>query len=115
RHQPLLSDALRHRARVRARDPVDRRPMSRRRPAAWHGDRGRGRVDTAAPGVAGDAPAMTARALAMRTAARYKARTMLAVAGVAIIAALNFDMLLLSRGLLLSFADIVNSAGFDVR
>jgi ABC-type lipoprotein release transport system permease subunit len=37
------------------------------------------------------------------------------VTGVAIIGALNFDMLLLSRGLLVSFADMLNSAGFDVR
>jgi len=58
---------------------------------------------------------MTGLALARRTAVRYKARTMLAVAGVAIIAALNFDMLLLSRGLLLSFASMIDSAGFDVR
>ena len=58
---------------------------------------------------------MTGFALARRTAARYKARTALAVAGVAIIAALNFDMLLLSRGLLLSFANMIDSAGFDVR
>ena len=58
---------------------------------------------------------MTGFALARRTAARYKARTALAVAGVAIIAALNFDMLLLSRGLLLSFADMIDGAGFDVR
>src|SRR4051794_37489996 len=58
---------------------------------------------------------MTGFALAQRTAARYKARTALAVAGVAIIAALNFDMLLLSRGLLLSFANMIDSAGFDVR
>jgi putative ABC transport system permease protein len=58
---------------------------------------------------------MTGFALARRTAARYKARTTLAVAGVAIIAALNFDMLLLSRGLLLSFADMIDSAGFDIR
>ncbi len=58
---------------------------------------------------------MTGFALARRTAARYKARTTLAVAGVATIAALNFDMLLLSRGLLLSFADMINRAGFDVR
>ena len=58
---------------------------------------------------------MTGLALARRTAARYKARTMLAVVGVSVIAALNFDMLLLSRGLLLSFADMIGSAGFDVR
>jgi putative ABC transport system permease protein len=58
---------------------------------------------------------MTGFMLARRTAARYKTRTALAVAGVAIIAALNFDMLLLSRGLLLSFANMIDSAGFDVR
>jgi putative ABC transport system permease protein len=58
---------------------------------------------------------MTGFALATRTAIRYKARTALAVGGVAIIAALNFDMLLLSRGLLLSFAHMIDSAGFDVR
>jgi putative ABC transport system permease protein len=58
---------------------------------------------------------MTGFALARRTAARYKTRTTLAVAGVAIIAALNFDMLPLSRGLLISFADMIDSAGFDVR
>ena len=58
---------------------------------------------------------MTGFALARRTAARYKTRTTLAVTGVAIIAALNFDMLLLSRGLLISFAGMIDSAGFDVR
>lgn len=58
---------------------------------------------------------MTGFALARRTAAHHKARTTLAVAGVAVIAALNFDMLLLSRGLLLSFEDLINSTGFDVR
>jgi putative ABC transport system permease protein len=40
---------------------------------------------------------------------------MLAVAGIAIIGALLFDMLLLSRGLLLSFRDMLDSAGYDVR
>jgi putative ABC transport system permease protein len=58
---------------------------------------------------------MTALALAWRTARRYRARAVLAVAGVAIIGALNFDMLLLSKGLLLSFAGLVNSTGFDIR
>lgn len=58
---------------------------------------------------------MTAFTLAWRTAARYRARALLAVTGVAIIGALNFDMLLLSRGLLLSFADMLNSVGFNVR
>ncbi len=58
---------------------------------------------------------MTSLALAWRTAKRYRARTLLAIAGVAVIGALLFDMLLLSRGLLLSFADLLNSSGFDIR
>lgn len=58
---------------------------------------------------------MTSFALAWRTARRYRARTLLAMLGVAVIGALLFDMLLLSRGLLASFADLLNSAGFDVR
>jgi putative ABC transport system permease protein len=58
---------------------------------------------------------MTSFALAWRTAQRYRARTMLAIAGVAVIGALLFDMLLLSRGLLLSFADLLDSSGFDIR
>jgi putative ABC transport system permease protein len=43
------------------------------------------------------------------------ARAILAVAGIAIIGALLFDMLLLSRGLLLSFRDMLDAAGYDVR
>ena len=58
---------------------------------------------------------MTSFALAWRTAQRYRARTLLAIAGVAVIGALLFDMLLLSRGLLLSFADLLDSSGFDIR
>jgi putative ABC transport system permease protein len=58
---------------------------------------------------------MTAFALAWRTARRYRARAVLAIVGVAVIGALNFDMLLLSRGLLLSFADLINSTGYDIR
>jgi putative ABC transport system permease protein len=58
---------------------------------------------------------MTSFALAWRTAKRYRARTLLAIAGVAVIGALLFDMLLLSRGLLLSFADLLNHSGFDIR
>ena len=58
---------------------------------------------------------MTGFRLAWRTAARYRVRAVLAMIGVAVIGALNFDMLLLSRGLLLSFADMINSADFDVR
>ena len=58
---------------------------------------------------------MTSLALAWRTAQRYRARTVLAIVGVAIIGALLFDMLLLSRGLLLSFADLLGSGGYDLR
>jgi putative ABC transport system permease protein len=58
---------------------------------------------------------MTAFTLAWRTASRYRARAAFGVVGVAVIGALNFDMLLLSRGLLLSFADLINSTGFDIR
>jgi putative ABC transport system permease protein len=58
---------------------------------------------------------MTAFALAWRTARRYRARAVLAVIGVAVIGALNFDMLMLSRGLMLSFATLMNSTGYDIR
>ena len=58
---------------------------------------------------------MTALGLAWRTARRYRARAVLAIIGVAVIGALNFDMLLLSRGLLLSFAGLINSAGYNIR
>ena len=40
---------------------------------------------------------------------------MLAVAGVTVIGALLFDMLLLSRGLLVSFRELLDTAGFDIR
>jgi putative ABC transport system permease protein len=58
---------------------------------------------------------MTAFGLAWRTARRYRARAVLAVVGVAVIGALNFDMLLLARGLLLSFTGLINNTGYNVR
>lgn len=58
---------------------------------------------------------MTARALAWRTVAARPARAALAVTGVTVIGALLFSMLLLSRGLLLSFRDLLDAAGYDVR
>jgi putative ABC transport system permease protein len=58
---------------------------------------------------------MTSRALAWRTVAAEPARAALAVAGVAVIAALLFDMLMLSRGLLVSFRDLLDTTGYDVR
>jgi putative ABC transport system permease protein len=58
---------------------------------------------------------MTAWGLAWRTIARSPARSVLAVAGVTVIGALLFDMLLLSRGLLVSFRDLLEAGGFDIR
>lgn len=58
---------------------------------------------------------MTAFALAWRTTNRYRIRAVLAIVGVAVIGALLFDMLLLSRGLLVSFADLLDAEGFDIR
>ena len=53
--------------------------------------------------------------LAWRTIARDRARAALAVVGVAVIGALLFDMLLLSRGLLVSFRNLLDETSYDVR
>jgi putative ABC transport system permease protein len=58
---------------------------------------------------------MTPLALAWRTTVRYPTRALLGIVGVAIIGALLFDMLLLSRGLLVSFGQLLNAEGFDIR
>jgi putative ABC transport system permease protein len=58
---------------------------------------------------------MTAWGLAWRTLVHNPARACLAIGGVAVIGALLFDMLLLSRGLLVSFRDLLDTAGYDVR
>jgi putative ABC transport system permease protein len=58
---------------------------------------------------------MSPFALALRTARRYRARAALAIVGVAVIGALNFDMLMLSRGLILSFAGLLDSTNYDIR
>jgi putative ABC transport system permease protein len=58
---------------------------------------------------------MSAWGLAWRTLVHNPARACLAIGGVAVIGALLFDMLLLSRGLLLSFRDLLDTAGYDVR
>src|SRR5258705_6344236 len=52
---------------------------------------------------------------AWRNSVRQPGRTCLGVLGVAAVGALLFDMLLLSRGLVLSFRDLLDRAGFDVR
>jgi putative ABC transport system permease protein len=60
---------------------------------------------------------MSARAwaFAWRSLARQPGRAFLGVLGIAAVGALLFDMLLLSRGLLVSLRDLLDSAGFDVR
>ncbi len=58
---------------------------------------------------------MTPLALAWRTTRRYRTRALLGIVGVAVIGALLFDMLLLSRGLLVSFSALLNNEGFDIR
>jgi putative ABC transport system permease protein len=58
---------------------------------------------------------MTSVALAWRTVTAERARAVLALIGVTVIGALLFDMLLLSRGLLVSFRELLDSTGYDVR
>jgi putative ABC transport system permease protein len=52
---------------------------------------------------------------ALRSLIRQPGRTSLGILGVAAVGALLFDMLLLSRGLVVSFRDLLDSLGFDVR
>ena len=54
-------------------------------------------------------------ALALRSLVRQPGRALLGVLGIAAVGALLFDMLLLSRGLLVSFRELLDVAGFDVR
>lgn len=58
---------------------------------------------------------MSPLAFAWRSLTRERARAALGVAGVAIVGALLFDMLLLSRGLVLSFREVLLATGFDLR
>ena len=52
---------------------------------------------------------------AVRTLRRQPARAALGILGVAAVGALLFDMLLLSRGLVLSMQDALDRGGFDIR
>src|SRR4029077_8343144 len=114
RHHPVLPGALRHAADLRPGDAVDRAALPGGVAAGRRADR-RGRlVDPAAARAGVARRPMTGWTLARRTAARYKTRTALAIVGVAVIGALNFDMILLSRGLLVSFSDLLDQMGFDV-
>ncbi len=58
---------------------------------------------------------MKALPFAVRTLRRQPARAALGILGVAAVGALLFDMLMLSRGLVLSMQDALDRGGFDVR
>ena len=58
---------------------------------------------------------MRAIVFAARSLVRQPGRTSLGILGIAAVGALLFDMLLLSRGLVVSFGDLLDSIGFDVR
>ncbi len=58
---------------------------------------------------------LRAARLAWITSIRQPGRTALGVLGIAAVGALLFDMLLLSRGLVASFSDLLDRSGFDVR
>jgi putative ABC transport system permease protein len=56
-----------------------------------------------------------ALAFAARNLARQPGRAAVGILGIAAVGALLFDMLLLSRGLVVSFRDLLNGVGYDVR
>ncbi len=58
---------------------------------------------------------MSPLGLAWRSLRRQPARAVLGIAGVVAVGALLFDMLMLSRGLFLSFRDLLEHVGYDVR
>src|SRR5688572_18420086 len=60
-------------------------------------------------------PTMNAIGFAWRSLVRQPARAILGVLGVAAVGALLFDMLMLSRGLVLSMERLLDEAGFDIR
>jgi putative ABC transport system permease protein len=58
---------------------------------------------------------MTPIAFAWKSLASRPARAVLGIVGISVVGALLFDMLLLSRGLVVSFRDLLDSIGFDLR
>jgi hypothetical protein len=58
---------------------------------------------------------MRALAFAWRSLLRRRGRSALGILGIAAAGALMFDMLLLSRGLLVSVREMLDAFGFDVR
>src|SRR5919108_5557985 len=58
---------------------------------------------------------MTPIRFAWRSLTRQPARAVLGLVGVTVVGALLFDMLLLSRGLIVSFRALLESTGVDIR
>lgn len=58
---------------------------------------------------------MTPLGFAWRSLTRRPARAALGVAGITAVGALLFDMLLLSRGIVVSFRELLDATGYDVR
>ena len=58
---------------------------------------------------------MSPFAFALRGLLRQRGRTMLGIAGIAATGALLFDMLMLSRGLVVSMEQLLSGVGFDIR
>lgn len=54
-------------------------------------------------------------ALAQASLIRHRARTMLAVLGVAVATAMLLDMVMLATGMRESFRELILSKGFDIR
>ena len=117
RHQPVLPVALRHGAGVRAHHAGRGAAVDRRRRAARRRRHLRlVVVACSARDVSGaDTTMSSALAFAARSLVRQPGRTALGILGIAAVGALLFDMLLLSRGLVVSFRDLLDSVGFDVR
>src|SRR6185295_100281 len=115
RRQRLLPVALRHHAGLRPRHPRHRRPVRRARPAPGSDGGADGRLDPAPSPRPGPPAPVSPLHLAWRGLSRQPARAFLGLTGVAVVGALLFDMLMLSRGLIVSFRDLLESTGFDVR
>ena len=115
RHQPILRVAVRHRAGIRPDHTEHRAAIGRAGRSTRCPRRSRLVLDApASRSVLSDAT-MKALAFAARSLSRQPGRAALGILGIAAVGALLFDMLLLSRGLVVSFRDLLDSVGFDVR
>jgi putative ABC transport system permease protein len=115
--QPLLSMAVRHDADLSQGHADGGVAVDGDRRAARHCRQRHRLVDAASPTSSRVGGPLVLRAfrLAWLCLVRQPVRAVLGICGIAAIGALLFDMLLLSRGLVLSFADLLERSGFDVR